>query len=151
MARRRGFFAEVAHQAAVAEKNRQRARAAAVRAQAQLQRQAEQAQRQYEQAVRSAERRSAHEAKMAEMERQRLHREAQEAEVERLNGELALQLADIDNILTAKLEVDDFVDLELLRKVVEHPPFESRYSTPTPPPATISVPPEPVLELVSRG
>ena len=145
MARRRGFFAEMAHQAAVAEKNRQRAQAAAVRAQAQRQRQAEQAQRQYEQAVRAAERQSAHEAKMAEMERQRLHREAQEAEVERLNGELALQLADIDNILAATLEVDDYVDLERLRKVAEHPPFESRYSAPTPPPAPISVPPEPVF------
>jgi restriction system protein len=142
MARRRGFFAEMAHQAAVAEKNRQRAHAAAVRAQAQRQRQAEQARRQYEQAVRAAERQSAHEAKMAEMERQRLHREAQEAEVDRLNGELALQLADIDNVLAATLDVDDFIDLEKLRTVVEHPPFESRYSTPIPPPAPVPVPPE---------
>jgi restriction system protein len=81
---------------------------------------------------------------MAEMERQRLNREAQEAEVERLNGELALQLADIDNILAATLEVDDYVELEDLRKVAEHPPFESAHSTPIPAPAPIPVPAEPV-------
>lgn len=145
MARRRGFFAELAHQAAVAEKNRQRSQAAAVRAQAQLQREAERAQRQYEQAVRAADRQSAHEAKMTELERQRFHREAQEAEVDRLNGELALQLADIDNVLIATLDVDDYVDLERLRKLAEHPPFESQYSTPLPPPPPIQVPPEPVF------
>ncbi len=145
MARRRGFFAEMAHQAAVADKNRQRAQAAAVRAQAQRQREAERAQRQYEQAVRAADRQSAHEAKMAEAERQRFHREAQEAEVERLNGELALQLADIDNVLTATLDVDDYVDLERLRSVADHPPFASQHSSPVPPSAPIPVPEEPVF------
>jgi restriction system protein len=144
MARRRGFFAELAHQAAVAEKNRQRAHAAAVRAQAQRQREAERAHRAYAAAVREAGRQSAHEARMAEMERQRLHREAQEAEVERLNGELALELADIDNVLLATLEVDDYVDLERLRRTVSHPPFQSRYSVPIPPPPPIAAPPEPV-------
>lgn len=145
MARRRGFFAELAHQAAVAEKNRQRSQAAAVRAQAQRQREAERAQRQYEQAVRTADRQSAQEEKMAEKERLRLHREAQEAEVDRLNGELALQLADIDNLLAATLEVDDYVDLERLRRFAEHPPFESRHSSPFRPPSPIPVPPEPVF------
>ncbi|MGY1838436.1 MULTISPECIES: hypothetical protein [unclassified Modestobacter] len=129
----------------MADKNRQRAQVAAVRAQAQRQREAERAQRQYEQAVRAADRQSAHEAKMAEMERQRLHREAQESEVERLNGELALQLADIDNVLAATLEVDDYVDLERLRVVAEHPPFQSPNSSPVPPPAPVQVPPEPVF------
>lgn len=144
MARRRGFFAEMAHQAAVADSNRHRAQAAAVRAQAQRQREAERAQRQYEQAVRAADRQSAQEAKMAEAERQRFHREAQEAEVERLNGELALQLVDIDNVLAATLEVDDYVDLERLRSVAEHPPFSSQHSFPVPSPAPIPVPEEPV-------
>ena len=144
MARRRGFFAEMAHQAAVAEKNRQRAQAAAVRAQAQRQREAERAQRQYEQALRAAERADARAAAQLEREMKQAHLAAQEAEVERLNGELALQLVDIDNTLAATLEVDDYVDLERLRKVAEHPPFESRYSTPVPPPAPIQTPAEPV-------
>src|SRR3954453_22219960 len=74
MARKRGFFAEMAHQAAVAEKNRQRAQAAAVRAQAQLQREAERAQRQFEQALRAQ---SDFKAKVAEYERQMLHEKAQ--------------------------------------------------------------------------
>jgi len=140
----RGFFAELAHQAAVAEKNRQRVHAAAMRAQEQRQREAERAQRAYAAAVREAERQSAHDARIAEMERQRLHREAQEAEVERLNGELAMQVADIDNVLVVTLEVDDYVDLERLRMTVKHPPFESQYSDPIPLPPPIVAPPAPV-------
>ncbi|MCF6506586.1 hypothetical protein E9549_04060 [Blastococcus sp. MG754426] len=133
MARRRGFFAEMAHQAAVAEKNRQRAQAAAVRDQARRQREAERLRQQLARAE-----------KLVEKEQKQLYIAAMEAEVERLNGELALQLADIDNVLSATLEVDDYVDLEKLRKVAEHPPFQSQHSTPIPPPAPIQVPPEPV-------
>jgi restriction system protein len=137
MARRRGFFAEMAHQAAVAEKNRQRAQAAAVRAQAQRQREADRLRQQLERAQKR-------EFVMLEKEQKQLHIASQEAEVERLNGELALQLADIDNVLAATLEVDDYVDLEKLRQVAEHPPFESRHCTPTPTPPPIETPAEPV-------
>jgi restriction system protein len=145
MARRRGFFAEMAHQAAVAEKNRQRAQAVAVRAQAQRQREAERAQRQYEQALRAAERADSRAAAQLQREMKQAHIAAQEAEVERLNGELALQLSDIDNVLAATLEVDDHVDLETLRRVAEHPPSTSQHSTPIPAPAPIAVPAEPVF------
>lgn len=138
MARRRGFFAEMAHQAAVADRNRQRATAAAVKEQARRQREAERLGAQ-------AERSNKRETVMQEKEMRQLHMAAQEAEVERLNGELALHLADIDNVLSATLEVDDFVDLERLRQVVEHPPFESRYLTPVPALVPIAAPPEPVF------
>lgn len=138
MARRRGFFAEMAHQAAVADRNRQWATAAAVKEQARRQREAERLGAQ-------AERSNKRETVMQEKEMRQLHMAAQEAEVERLNGELALHLADIDNVLSATLEVDDFVDLERLRQVVEHPPFESRYLTPVPALVPIAAPPEPVF------
>src|SRR3954454_22383086 len=137
MARRRGFFAEMAHQAAVAEKNRQRAQAAAVREQARRQREAERLQREYERSMQL-------QFSILEKEQRQARIAAQDAEVERLNGELALQLADIDNVLSATLEIDDYVDLERLRKKAEHPSFESRYSQPIPPPAPIETPPEPV-------
>src|SRR4051794_26470591 len=127
----------MAHQAAVAEKNRQRAQAAAVRDQARRQREAERLQREYERSMQL-------QFSILEKEQRQARIAAQEAEVERLNGELAMQLADIDSILSATLEVDDYVDLERLRKKAKHPRFESPYSEPIPAPAPIEAPPEPV-------
>ncbi len=46
--------------------------------------------------------------------------------------------------MTATLDVDDYVDLERLRKTAEHPTFESRHSQSIPPPPPVQVPPEPV-------
>ncbi len=82
---------------------------------------------------------------MTEREERQLNIAAQEAEVNRLNGELALLLADIDNVLSATLGVDDHVDLESLRKSVTHPHFECRFSKPIPTPPPIQAPPEPVF------
>lgn len=145
MARRRGFFAEMAHQAAVAEKNRQRAQAAAARAQAQRQRAAAQAAAQAERLRARAAVADARAAAQLQKEIHAAYLAAQEAEVERLNGELAMQLADIDHLLAATLEVDDYVDLNRLRKAAEHPPFASEHERPVPAPAPIPVPPEPVF------
>ncbi len=138
MARRRGFFAELAHQAAVAEKNRQRAQTAAVKDQARRQRETERLRQQLERVTKR-------EFIMSEKEERQLNIAAQEAQADGLNGELALQLADIDNVLSATLEVDDHVDLESLRKSVEHPPFESRFSAPRGTPTPIQAPPEPIF------
>jgi restriction system protein len=137
MARRRGFFAEMAHQAAVAEKNRQRAQAAGMKDQARRQREAERLRQELERVTKR-------QFLMTEKEERQLNIAAQEAEVARLNGELAMHLADIDNLLSATLEVDDYVDLERLRVRVKHPRFESRYSDPIPAPAPVEAPPEPV-------
>lgn len=138
MARRRGFFAELAHQAAVAEKNRQRAQTAAVKDQTRRQREAERLRQQLERVTKR-------EFIMQGKEERQLNIAAQEAEVDRLNGELALLLADIDDVLSATLGVDDHVDLESLRKSVKHPRFESRFSNPIPAPTPIQAPPEPVF------
>lgn len=64
-----------------------------------------------------------------------------------MNADLAEQLEDIDSVLAATLNVDDYVDLEALRVTVEHPPFESPHSTPLATPTPIQPSPEPVLEL----
>src|SRR4051812_13146949 len=127
----------MAHQAAVAEKNRQRAQATAVRDQARRQREAERLQREYERSMQL-------QFSVLEKEQRQARIAAQEAEVERLNGELAMQLADIDNVLAATLDVDDYVDLERLRTKVKHPRFQSQYSDPVPAPTPIEAPPEPV-------
>ncbi|KQS54518.1 hypothetical protein ASG36_20670 [Geodermatophilus sp. Leaf369] len=145
MARKRGFFAEMAHQAAVADKNRQRATAQAVRDQARRQREAERAAQAAERANTQAQRAHASTLAQAEKEAKAARIAAAESEVERLNGELALELEDIDNVLKATLDVDDYVNLEKLRSTAEHPAFTSTHSTPIQAPAPISPPAEPVF------
>jgi restriction system protein len=143
MGKKRGFFAELQHQAAVAERNRQRAQAAAVREHAKAQREAERAFAAAQRARTQAAKANAKAAAEAEREAKRLHIAAQESKVAALNVDLEMRLTDIDEILSATLRVDDYVDLEKLRKVAEHPPFTSTYQEPTPTPAPIEAPPEP--------
>lgn len=143
---RRGFFAELQHQSQLAAKRQAQAQRAYAREHAAAQRQAEQALRQSERAAAQLARASAAEQKAAEREAKRLHEEARLAEVASLNAQLAETVDEIDSILSATLAVDDFVDLEDLRVAAEHPPFgRADLEVPTPPPAPISAPPEPVL------
>jgi len=121
MARRRGFFAELQHQAKLAEKRRQQEARESAKAQAAAHRAAEQAQK-----------RAATARAQAEKEASRLHREARQAEVAAMNADLAECYAEIDGILAATLDVDDWVDLHSLRQTLPPPPPPSR------------VPPEPV-------
>ncbi|MCW2997041.1 MAG: hypothetical protein JWN65_590 [Solirubrobacterales bacterium] len=89
---------------------------------------------------------SAAEQKAAEREAKRLHEEARLAEAGSLNAQLAETFDELDSILSATLEVDDFVELEKLRVTVEHPPFvRTGLEVPTPPPVPISAPAEPVI------
>ena len=70
-----------------------------------------------------------------------------EAEAEEKNAELAQQYDEIDSLLEATLEVDDYVDLESLRAKAEHPPFDrSDLESPIPTPEPIIDPEEPTLE-----
>jgi restriction system protein len=80
-----------------------------------------------------------------EQEVARLQLEARLAETEALNAQLTNDLAEIDHVLRATLDVDDYVDLARLRKLVEHPPFSSPNHEPLPMPAPIQAPPEPVF------
>jgi restriction system protein len=143
MGRRRGFFAEMQHQARLSE---QRQRAA--------DRQHEQAIRRATSAQRAAERAQIAAQRASEQDRKRLEREAAQAytaarvaEAEDMTSDLQVRLSEIDGLLAATLEVDDFVDLESLRAVAHHPPFHRpNLETPTRLPAPIPDPPLPVRQ-----
>ena len=146
MGRRRGFFAELQYQNQLAAKQRAQAERAAAREYARRVREAEQAQRQAERAAAQAQRATVAEQKAAEKEAKRLRLEARAAEVEALNARLAETASELDSLLSATLGVDDYVDLDTLRVIVEHPPFDGgELETPTPTPAPISAPPEPAF------
>lgn len=143
---RRGFFAELNHQAQQAER-RQRQHAVGVnRAQAAAQREAERALRAAERASAAAGRASATEQKEAQKAAAQAHLGARTAEVASLNADLQQTYSEIDGLLASTLEVDDYVDLESLKiTTVEHPPFErGPLGTPLPAPAAPVYPPEPV-------
>ena len=151
---RRGFLAELQHQSKVAARNRDQALRAAVRDRDLAVRRAQQAQLQAERARLQATRASDAEQKRAEAEARRLHIEAMEANVSALNAALAQSYDEIDSLLGATLEVDDFVDLETLRQAAVHPPFgDVELERPTPDPPLIIPPPEPLLQapLAPRG
>lgn len=142
---KRGFFAEIQHQNQVAARRREQAARAANRDYAAAVRAAEQAQRRAERAQTQALRANAAGQKEAQREAQRLHEESMHAEADSRNAQLAQQYEEIDSILSATLDVDDFVDLEDLRVVVEQPPFErTDLEQVSPAPAPLVAPPEPV-------
>lgn len=144
MAKKRGLLAEINRQMQQEAKRRDQAQRQAAQAQAAAQRQAEQAARQAERARAQASKALATEFKKAEQEAKRLHVEAMEAEVASKNADLVVMYEEIDNLLAATLDVDDYVDLEKLRQVAEHPPFEpGQLAFPAPPPPRLEQPPEP--------
>ncbi len=143
MGRRRGFFAELQHQAAIAERDRQRAYAAQVRAREKQQRDLERSLAAAERARVAALRANEREKAQAERESKRLHVLAMEEEAASLNLSLQTSLAEIDGILAATLDVDDHVNLELLRQQPSHPPFESELQRPLPEPPPLPRPSEP--------
>lgn len=173
MGRRRGFFAELHHQAKQRERDRQRAEResereyrAAVREAEQALKAEERARKAEERALQASfreaerekkadEREAARIAREREAERKRLeretreaHRVAMEAEVVRLNVELSDRLGEVDSLLAATLDVDDYVDLRTLQVSVSHPPFDRLdLETPVPAPDLAEVPLEPVLAL----
>ncbi|CAI9408402.1 hypothetical protein [Nocardioides sp. T2.26MG-1] len=142
---KRGFFAEINYQAQQAEKRQRQQYNAAVRAHATAQRAAEKARRDAERARAAAARATDAQRKAAEKEAAQLYAESRVAETEEMNAELASTLGEIDALLAATLEVDDFVDLEEFKvSTVEHPPFEpGALATPTPPMPELVYPPEP--------
>ena len=72
---------------------------------------------------------------------------AREAEIEALNAELEETYSAIDGLLAATLYVDDYFDLEQLRREPEHPPFEhAQHERPAAKPIVIRDHPEPVYE-----
>lgn len=145
MARRRGFFAELQYQARQAEVRRRQQEAAAHRAQVAALKEVERTLRAAERAREAAARADAAERARLEKEAARLHGESQLAEVAARNVQLEQTYEDIDGILAATLDVDDYVDLESLKVALEYPPFDpGRYGIPTEPMPELLYPPEPV-------
>lgn len=127
---------------------RQRARVTAHNAAV---RQVEQARKAEERARLAAERASEQERKRLEKEAAAAHVAAMEADVEERNAELEEIYDEIDSLLQATLDVDDYVDLETLRQKAEHPPFDRPdLETPTPLPPPIPEPPQPVMPAVEQ-
>lgn len=142
---RRGFFAELQHQSKVAAREADRARAAQVRHHAATVRESERAHKAARRAATQAERASESERKRLEKEVRDAHVAAMQATVEERNAELAEIYDDIDSLLAATLDVDDFVDLEQLRQTVEHPPFsQTDLEQPIPSPTPLPDPDEPL-------
>jgi restriction system protein len=86
--------------------------------------------------------------RLLEKAAQEAYVEATLAEVDQRNQQLAATYEDIDTLLKATLPRDDYVDLNTLRVMVTHPPFDrTDLETPTPEPEAIPSPVEPVLSL----
>lgn len=145
---RRGLLAELHSMAVRAEaerrrdeRDRQRAYRAAVTRAQQL-RNAQQ--RAAAQLIRATDA----ERKRAEKEAREAHLAAMEAEVDRRNAELDQLYDDLDRLLEATLDVDDYVDLNTLRREVAHPPFDrADLQKPLIKPADIAGLPPPTLSL----
>lgn len=105
-----------------------------------------------EQARKAEERALAKAARAAEADRKRLEKEAKaayvasmEAKAEESNADLARIYDDIDGLLAATLDVDDYVDLESLRRTVESSQFDrADLLKPAPPLEPIPLPDEPM-------
>lgn len=147
----RGLFAAIHRQAVAAAREADRQQRVAIR-------EHNAALRKMEQAYKADERARAKAARAEEADRKRLEKEARaahvsalEANVEERNMALAENYDEIDSLLNATLGVDDYVDLESFRRVVQHPPFgRPDLESPIRAPLPIRDPDEPVLQLPEK-
>lgn len=96
----------------MAEQRQRREQAAAVRDYNRAVREHDRAVREHERAVREHDKAA-----------MRLHQEMQRATAEMMTAEVLDTFEQIDSILAATLDVDDYVDIESLKQSVAHPPF----------------------------
>ncbi len=142
---RRGFLAEFNHQLQMAARERERCSQQAARERAAILRSLAQAEKEEERLAAQLARANAADQKRLAKEAREAHIAAMEAEVQKRNVELSQLYNEIDSLLAATLDVDDYVDLTTLRTVAEHPPFDrTDLETPTPKPEPIPNPPKPV-------
>ncbi|MFQ6331618.1 hypothetical protein ACLMAL_36615 (plasmid) [Nocardia sp. CWNU-33] len=146
MARRRGFFAELQHQQRLAQQRQAQQQRATARAHNLAVREAQRFTREQQQFAAAAARASASERAAAERAAKAAHLAVREAEVAERNAQLAMGYDEIDNLLKATLDIDDWVDLESLRMSVEDFPFDRpELLAPTPPPQFYASPARPVF------
>lgn len=145
---RGGFFASLQRAARAAARENERQARQSARQHAALVRRTEQARKAEARARAQLAKADAANRKLREKEAQEAHVEAMLAEVDEQNQRLAEIYDEIDTLLEATLSRDDYVDLNTLRVVVAHPPFDrADLEVPTPEPAPIRNPSEPVLSL----
>lgn len=146
MARKRGFFAELQYQSQQAEKRRRQQAATAYRAQQAAQKEAERSRLASERARATAAKAAVREKDRLQKEAARLYVESQIAEAGSRNANLMQMFEEIDGILAATFEVDDYIDLESLKvTTVNHPPFRpGQDGIPTPAMPRLVYPPEPM-------
>ena len=145
---RGGFFAAMQRAARVAARENERRARQLARDHAALVRRVEQTRKAVSRAETQLAKADAAHRKLREREAEEAHVEAMLAEVEERNQQLAEVCEDIDTLLESTLSRDDYVDLNTLRVVVTHPPFDRMdLETRTPEPAPIPNLPEPVLSL----
>lgn len=107
--------------------------------------------RRAEQAQKAAERAAINASKAAESDRKRLekevraaHQASMQAKVDEKNSGLASIYEEIENLLSATLSVDDYVDLDSLRRKATDEDFDRKdLLKRTPPPAEVPSPKEP--------
>lgn len=144
MGRRRGFFAELQHQQRLAEQRQRRQTVAAVQAHNRAVREAERAQRDYIRAVAAYEKSAELEQAYARAAAREAHVIAQKADAESRTAHALAAFEQIDSILAATLDVDDFVDLDSLKVTAQHPPFpRDDLKIPLKKPARVVPKPEP--------
>lgn len=124
MARRTGIFVQMQREHARQQRDRQRAEAAYVRQQQQAHREALRtaaAERRYAEQLVKADARARVEA---EKQQKLAHLESQQALTAQYNADLTATVAELENLLAATLEVDDYVDFGSLKRKAVHPPFQ---------------------------
>ena len=130
MARRSSF----AHRLAQYQRELEQEARARDREQLRALRDAERAQKAYERAVAAEEK-----------ERKRLYLEARLAEVDAMNEQLDADVEELENLLATTLEVDDFLDFEVLKESPRVPEFDpGALSVAKPPPRVETFLPEPL-------
>lgn len=144
MGRRRGFIGEIHHQMKLAERDRIRQEKQAIREHNAAVREQERAFKAEERAQKQLARATAAEHKRLEKEAKLAHIESMQAKVVSLNSELEVTYQDIDSVLMATLDVDDFVDLDKLRATTLNSPLPRQdLLQPIPRPGPIKDPPRP--------
>jgi len=151
MARRTGLIGTIANMQREAERRQkaqmraalqaqraaEREQKAQIRAATQAAKAAEQAQRDYERAQQADQK-----------ERARLYTESRVAHVALLNEQLAATITQLEQILAATLDVDDFFDLERLKQSPEIAPFApGTFGVAEPPPDKAAYRPPPLTGL----
>lgn len=145
---RRGFFAELNRQTKIAARNAARSQREAERNLNANTRRREQAQREGEKARKKDVKEQDARNKQLEKEAASAYVASREADVEERNLLLNEAYSEIDSLLESTLSVDDYVDLDSLRLVALHPPFDRpELESPISPPKLPIFPDEPVMNI----